>query len=199
MLFKLLSSVLYYYKKLVTPRDYQIISEELEYTIDYRKKYDIEDDFWREESVDWDGVMHEFYVLATGKNFRHTIIPQNVDNIILRIKYWYNGKIYKVITSDIDFVPSDPKSNDIRFSIPLSRAWLLDQDDKPVRDITEKVRRYAGPRNDFHGQDVKLVDFLYYTRKTLKDEYPKLLLLNTLGMKKLVLTLEDSTAHLRIP
>lgn len=199
MLFKLLSSVLYYYKKIVTPRDYRIISEELEYTIDYRKKYDIEDDFWKEESMDWDGVMHEFYVLATGKNFRHTIIPQNVDNVILRIKYWYNGKIYKVITNDINFVPSEPKSNDVRFSIPLSRAWLLDQDDKPVRDITEKVRRYAGPRNDFHGQDVKLVDFLYYTRKTLKDEYPKLLLLNTLGMKKLVLTLEDSTAHLRIP
>ena len=199
MLFKLLSSVLYYYKKLVTPRDYQIISEELEYTIDYRKKYDIEDDFWREESMDWDGVMHEFYVLATGKNFRHTIIPQNVDNVILRIKYWYNGKIYKVITNDINYVPSEPKSNDVRFSIPLSRAWLLDQDDKPVRDITEKVRRYAGPMNDFHGQDVKLVDFLYYTRKTLKDEYPKLLLLNTLGMKKLLLTLEDSTAHLRIP
>ena len=199
MFFKLLSSVLYYYKKLVTPRDYQIISEELEYTIDYRKKYDIEDDFWREESVDWDGVMHEFYVLATGKNFRHTIIPQNVDNVILRIKYWYNGKIYKVITSDINFVPSEPKSNDVRFSIPLSRAWLLDQDDKPVRDITEKVRRYAGPRNDFHGQDVKLVDFLYYTQKTLKDEYPKLLLLNTMGMKKLVLTLEDSTTDLRIP
>lgn len=199
MLFKLLSSVLYYYKKLVTPQDYRIISEELEYTIDYRKKYDIEDDFWREESVDWDGVMHEFYVLATGKNFRHTIIPQNVDNVILRIKYWYNGKIYKVITSDINFVPSEPKSNDVRFSIPLSRAWLLDQDDKPVRDITEKVRRYAGPRNDFHGQDVKLVDFLYYTQKTLKDEYPKLLLLNTLGMKKLVLTLKDSTTDLRIP
>jgi hypothetical protein len=199
MLFKLLSSVLYYYKKLVTPQDYLIISEELEYTIDYRKKYDIEDDFWREESVDWDGVMHEFYVLATGKNFRHTIIPQNVDNVILRIKYWYNGKIYKVITSDINFVPSEPKSNDVRFSIPLSRAWLLDQDDKPVRDITEKVRRYAGPRNDFHGQDVKLVDFLYYTQKTLKDEYPKLLLLNTMGMKKLVLTLEDSTTDLRIP
>ena len=199
MLFKLLSSVLYYYKKIVTPQDYRIISEELEYTIDYRKKYDIEDDFWREESMDWDGVMHEFYVLATGKNFRHTIIPQNVDNVILRIKYWYNGKIYKVITNDINYVPSEPKSNDVRFSIPLSRAWLLDQDDKPVRDITEKVRRYAGPRNDFHGQDVKLVDFLYYTRKTLKDEYPKLLLLNTLGMKKLLLTLEDSTAHLRIP
>lgn len=199
MLFKLLSSVLYYYKKLVTPQDYLIISEELEYTIDYRKKYDIEDDFWREESMDWDGVMHEFYVLATGKNFRHTIIPQNVDNVILRIKYWCNGKIYKVITSDINFVPSEPKSNDVRFSIPLSRAWLLDQDDKPVRDITEKVRRYAGPRNDFHGQDVKLVDFLYYTQKTLKDEYPKLLLLNTLGMKKLVLTLKDSTTDLRIP
>jgi hypothetical protein len=48
MLFKLLSSVLYLYKKLTTPADYSVLSEELEYAIDYRMKYRIEDDFWAE-------------------------------------------------------------------------------------------------------------------------------------------------------
>jgi len=67
MLFKLLSNVLYYYKKLTTPRDYSIISEELEYKIDYRMKYQVEDEFWETESKHWDGVLDEFHSYVTGK------------------------------------------------------------------------------------------------------------------------------------
>jgi len=81
----------------------------------------------------------------------------------------------------------------------LSSAWIVDHDDKPQVDITEKVKRYAGPRNDFHGQEVALKDFLYYTTKTLEKKFPKIMLTNSLGMKKLVLTTEDVTTDLRIP
>ena len=80
MLFKLLSSVLYVYTRLTTPVDYSILSEELEYAIDYRMKYQIEDDFWAEESKDWDGTLDEFHTVVTGKSFRHTIVPQNEKN-----------------------------------------------------------------------------------------------------------------------
>ena len=199
MLFKLLSSVLHFYKSLVTPRDYSIISEELEYTIDYRMKYQIEDDFWDEESKDWDGILNEFHTYVTGKSFRHTIVPQNVTSLILRVKYWYNGKVYKAISTDINFKPGSREDTRMHFSIPLSSAWIVDQDDKPQVDITEKVRRYAGPRNDFHGQRVALKDFLYYTQKTLDTKYPKIMLSNALNMKKLLLTSEDFTANLQIP
>jgi len=87
----------------------------------------------------------------------------------------------------------------MNFSIPLSSVWIVDHDDKPQVNITEKVKRYAGPRNDFHDQDVPLKDFLYYTSKTLNKKFPKIILSNTLGMKKVLLTLEDSTTDLRIP
>ena len=199
MLFKLLSSVLHFYKSLITPRDYSIISEELEYTIDYRMKYQIEDDFWDEESKDWDGILNEFHTYVTGKSFRHTVVPQNVTSLILRVKYWYNGKVYKAISTDINFKPGSREDTRMHFSIPLSSAWIVDQDDKPQVDITEKVRRYAGPRNDFHGQSVALKDFLYYTQKTLDTKYPKIMLSNALNMKKLLLTSEDFTANLQIP
>lgn len=199
MLFKLLSSVLHFYKSLITPRDYSIISEELEYMIDYRMKYQIEDDFWDEESKDWDGILNEFHTYVTGKSFRHTIVPQNVTSLILRVKYWYNGKVYKAISTDINFKPGSREDTRMHFSIPLSSAWIVDQDDKPQVDITEKVRRYAGPRNDFHGQSVALKDFLYYTQKTLDTKYPKIMLSNALNMKKLLLTSEDFTANLQIP
>ena len=199
MLIKLLSNVFYFYKKLTTPPDYTVISEELEYVIDYRMKYQVEDPFWEQEEKDWDGVLDEFHLYATGRPFRHTIVPQNVKNLVLRVKYWYGGKMYKAISHDINFKPGENESADMSFSIPLSSAWIVDHDDKPQVNITEKVKRYAGPRNDFHGQSVPLQAFLYYTPKKLNTKFPKIMLSNSLGMKKTLLTTEDLTTDLRIP
>jgi len=199
MLIKLLSNVIYYYKSLTTPRDYTIISEELEYRIDYRMKYQIEDPFWQEESRDWDGILDEFHGYVTGRPFRNTVVPQNVKNLVLRITYWYGGKIYKVVTKDINYTPGKTEESGMNFVIPLSSAWIVDHDDKPQVNVTEKVKRYAGPRNDFHGQSVPLKEFLYYTQKTLSKKFPKIVITNPLGMRKVLLTLEDSTTDLRIP
>ena len=199
MLIKLLSNVFYFYKKLTTPPDYTVISEELEYVIDYRMKYQVEDPFWEQEEKDWDGILDEFHIYATGRPFRHTIVPQNVKNLVLRVKYWYGGKMYKAISHDINFKPGENESADMSFSIPLSSAWIVDHDDKPQVNITEKVKRYAGPRNDFHGQSVPLQAFLYYTQKKLNTKFPKIILSNSLGMKKTLLTTEDLTTDLRIP
>ena len=200
MLTKLLSTILFFYKYITTPRDYSIISEELEYTIDHDMSYMVEDDFWLKESKDWeDGILDEYYVDVTGKQFRHTIVPQNVKNIILRVKYYFNGKRYTAISNDINFKPGQNEDTAMHFSIPLSSAWIVDHDDKPMRDITEKVKRYSGPRNDFHGQKVPLKDFLFYEKDVLKDRFPKIILSNTLGMKKTLSTLDDFTTNLQIP
>ena len=42
---KFLINVIYYFK-VITTRDYSIISEELEYGIDHDMKYNVEDNFW---------------------------------------------------------------------------------------------------------------------------------------------------------
>ena len=200
MLTKLLSTIFFFYKYITTPRDYSIISEEMEYTVDHDMSYMVEDDFWLKESKDWeDGILDEYYVDVTGKQFRHTIIPQNVKNIILRVKYYFNGKRFTAISNDINFKPGHEEDTTMHFSIPLSSAWIVDHDDKPMRDITEKVKRYSGPRNDFHGQKVPLKDFLFYEKDVLKDRFPKIILSNTLGMKKTLSTLEDFTTNLQIP
>jgi hypothetical protein len=200
MLLKLLSTILYLFKRLITPKDFGIISEEMEYTIDDSEDYELKDDFWKGESKDWkDGILHNFYTLVTGQDFRNTNVPENVKKVILRIKYWYDGRVYKAITNDINFQPGIGESNTMNFTIPLSKVWLVDNDDKPQIDITEKVKRYSGPRNDFHGQQVPLKDFFYYTGKTLQKKYPKIMLTNSIGMKKTVFTLEHFTTDLRIP
>jgi hypothetical protein len=200
MLTKLLSSIFFFYKYIVTPRDYAIISEELEYMIDHDLDYMIEDDFWMKESKDWeDGILDGYYTNVTGMKFRKTIVPQNVKYIILRVKYYFNGKKYTSISNDINFKPGQGEDSAMHFSIPLSSAWIVDHDDKPMRDITEKVKRYSGPRNDFHGQKVPLEHFLFYDREVLKERFPKIILSNTLGMKKTLSTLDDFTTNLQIP
>ena len=199
MFFKLLSTLILWYKNITTPKDYSIISEELEYKIDYDLKYQLEDAFWREESKDWDGILEEYYVDVTGRKFRGTTIPQNVKYVILRVRYMFNGHEYTSISNDLNFVPGRDEETAMHFSIPLSSAWIVDHDDKPMRNITEKVKRYSGPRNDFHGQRVPLEDFLYYEKDVLKKQFPKIILRNTLGMKKVLYTLDDFTTDLQIP
>ena len=200
MLLKLLSNLFLFYKYLTTPRDYSIISEEISYEIDHDMQYQIEDDFWLKESKSWDdGILDEYHVFVKGKKFRHTILPQNIKWVILRVKYYFNGKEYTAISDDINFKPGENENTAMHFSIPLSSVWVVDHDDKPKRNITEKVKRYSGPRNDFHGQKVPLEHFLYYERDTLKKNFPKIVLTNTLGMKKVLSTLYDFTTDLQIP
>jgi len=87
----------------------------------------------------------------------------------------------------------------MNFHIPLSSVWIVDHNEKPVRNITEKVKRYAGPRNDFHGEKVPLEDFLYYEPEYLNDELPNVILTNGIGMKKVVSTTTGFITDLRIP
>ena len=200
MISKLLSTIFFWYKSIVTPRDYQIISEELEYGIDHDLKYHIEDDFWLNECKDWeDETLDEFYMDVTGKKFRCTTVPQNVTYTILRVRYYFNGHEYTAISNDINFKPGENEDNAMHFSIPLSSAWIVDHDDKPMRNITEKVKRYSGPRNDFHGQKVPLSHFLYYDMDVLMDKLPKIVITNSLGMKKTISTVDDFTINLQIP
>lgn len=198
MLLKLLSTLYYLYKKLVTPNDYTIVSEEIEYNLNNDMKYLIEDEFWEKESKDWDGVLDQYYVDVTGEDFRNTTIPQNVEKIILRIKYYFNGRVYTAISNNINFRPGEKEAG-MNFHIPLSSVWIVDHNEKPIRDITEKVKRYAGPRNDFHGEKVSLEDFLYYEPEYLNDEIPNVILTNGIGMKKVVSTTSGFITDLRIP
>lgn len=200
MFFNLLNSIIcsifVVYKKLLHAPDYHISKEELEYVIDHRRKYLIDDAFWELESRGWNRTMREYYANVTGNKFRNTCIPQNIKKIILRTSYWYNNKLYKFISYDIN--KKIPKVEKLTFSIPLHKAELLDNDDKPVCDITEKIRRYAGPQNDFHGEDVLIKDMLYFAVDVLKNEYPKLKITNIVGSSKVVDTLKGTTNDLLV-
>lgn len=194
MMLNLLTSVFGFYKRLTTPSNWQIIQETLEYDIVHDTKYEVDDAFWARESRDWgDRVLSSFWVNCTGLGVRNTVVPNCVSKAVYRVKYWHGGKVYKFVTTDLHQAWPPEENRSMTFSLPFVAAWLCDEDDKPVRNVTEKIRRAAGPRSDFHGQRVALRDVLYYDDDALREVYPKLKITNVLGQHKIVSTLDGFT------
>tara|TARA_B110000305_G_scaffold195839_1_gene220615 strand:- start:3617 stop:4234 length:618 start_codon:yes stop_codon:yes gene_type:complete len=189
------------YRKITDKPDFKIESRSLEYTIDHEKEYQVgKGGFWDKESKSWDdGILNEYWVDVTDIPYYDEKLPENVEHIILRIRYWYGNKQYKFITTNVDTDWPVPLKEGISFSIPLTSAMLLDYTNKPVRDITSKIKKYAGPRSDFHGEDVPICDMLRYNISVLKEEFPKIKLTNAIGMTKIVTSYEDDVKSLRIP
>lgn len=188
------------YRNFFAIRDYAVSKIFLEYAIDRERKYEIEDQFWADEERYWDDE-DEFYIDITGRPFQYTDIPQNVVRTICRVAYWYGGQRYKYCTYDMDFAwpPVGKGGDSMKFTLPLVSAVLVDEDDKPKRDVTRKIKRYAGPMGDFHGERVRLRDLLYYDDETLEREYPKIQVTNALGLKKVIPTTTGYTTDLRMP
>ena len=200
MLISALTTLYGLWRKLTVPRDLSVEREYLEYEVDPSIQCEpIEDAFWRRESRDW-SVLTSLWVDVTRRR-RAWEIPQCVTRTILRIKYNYGGRVYKVITNDLNYEwpPVEDGEGEVKFSLPIQNAWLCDDLGRPLVDITTKIRRYAGPNNDFHNQDVRLRDLLYYDEDVLKKKYPILKVKNILGITKMIDTLEGTTFSLRGP
>lgn len=187
-------------KTIFSVPDYKIIDESMEYYIDNDITPEELDDFWENEYCEWDGITETFYKNLNNVNYKNTIIPINVKKTIVRIKYWYNDKMYKFLTNDLNHEWPPKQVSGVVFNMPIVRAQLLDSDDKPVKDVLNKIKRYAGPRGDFYGdKTTKIRDMLYYDDETLKLDYPNIKLKSALGMIKKVNTENGCIIDLRIP
>lgn len=185
------------YKKFTTIPDYRIINVTMEYTLDNKKTYEVDNDFWELESYHWDGETQHYFTDITKRRYKKYTVPENVSKTVIRVKYWYNNQVYKYITENIDHA-WPPKNNGFSFTVPYIGAWLADAGDKPIRDILLKIKRYAGPKNDFHGETVAVKDLLYYDDETLEREYPKIKVTNAIGIHKSLCTSNATTTNLRL-
>jgi len=204
MFVKLLSDVIIWVydkiKYVVSKPDYKIIDQSMEYTIDNDIIPEELNDFWEDECDEWDGETENFYKNLNGIDYNNSVVPNNVTHIILRIKYWYNDKMYKFLSNDMNHEWPPKRVPGIVFHMPLVSAQLMDIDDKPVKDVLNKIKRYAGPRGDFHGnKNVKISDMLYYDDETLQSDYPSIKLKSALGIVKKVSTYEGYITDLQIP
>jgi hypothetical protein len=196
MILNLLTYAWAIYRRVTTPRDYEIYREDLEYYIDPTLKYDVDDVFWERESHHW-STLHALYSDVRGKGYHNTDVPQCVTKLLVRIKYWYHGRKYTFVTEDINFTfPPESEKGVMTFTMPITHAALLDHDDKPVRDVTTKIKRAAGPKSNFHGQRVAIRDVLFFDEDALKSDFPKIKVTNAIGQSSISCTFTDHTTDL---
>lgn len=202
MLRNLLTTVIIWiydvYKNFVSIPNHRIMHSSMEYFLDGKETHISSGEFWKEEEKKWDGLFDEHYVESREMTYRNEDVPENVKKTIIRIKYWYNDKLYKYLTYNTKHSWPPKQEEHIVFHIPLISAQLMDADDKPVKDVLGKVKRYAGPRGDFHGEKVKISDMLYYDIDTLKTMYPNIRLKNIFGKTKTVSTVTGYITDLSV-
>ena len=187
-----LINVIYYFKILLKKPDYKVIERQLEYWIKPGEDYVTEDPFWELQSDGWDEHTETHCV-----TYYDSVPPPPavVTKTLFRIKYWYNNHVYKYLTYDREHKWPPPTSSGMHFNMPLVSAQLLDADGKPVKDILNKIKRYAGPRGDFYGEKIKIADMFYFE----EGLYPKIVLKNIFGLTKTVSTTDGYISDLRIP
>ena len=74
-------------------------------------------------------------------------VPRFVDVRGVSINYWYDGKTFTHIPKDFD-ISWPPSKRPMQFSMPIKHAVILDENDKHVLDVTDIVKKLAGPKND---------------------------------------------------
>jgi len=189
--------------RLTRPSDFSVERASLEYTIDGRPSTDVKDEPWLGEKKFWEWYTTPCLSFLTQfthpDDYRFAKVPDCVVRTIARVKYNFKGKTYKYLTTRTahEWPPHTPDG--VAFHVPLAEVTLCDANGKPQRDITEKIKRYAGPRGDFHGEVVNIRDLLLYREETLKSDFPYVKLQNSLGLKKTISTLSGTTSDLKIP
>ena len=187
MLLKLLTPIILWayekYRYFVGEKDYNIIYRSLEYTIDPDKDYTIQSDFWSREEFYWGSKNINHYVDITREDIQSTPLPENITKCSIHTKYYYNNKVYNYLTSDIEFSWPPRDSTDSLF-MPITRAILMNDECKPVRDVTQKIKRYAGPKSNFYGEEVLIRDMFFYDEETMEKEYPYLIITDAMGTSK---------------
>jgi hypothetical protein len=68
--------------------------------------------------------------------------------------------------------------------MPIISAKLVNDNCETVRDVTDKVKRYAGPKSNFYGKGILIQDMFTFDKDTMKKEYPYLVISDVMGNVK---------------
>ena len=117
---------------------------------------------------------------------------KEVTDFLFQIEYLYNSKSYVYLTRNPTHV-FPPLKREMKFSLPVNEAFILDSDNVPMYNITQYIKMYEGPHFDFHGETILLKDaYMLYADNI---ESPRLRLTNILGTTVEYDMQNDSISH----
>lgn len=158
-------TLIYWWKSLTQYKNNDIVAASLEYNLKDTNTKSSKHIFWKKEMKYWSQFSTNYWVDVTNyykpKIYENLInkMPTNIENFILNIKYFYNGKIYTFISRNNNkYTWPPPRSNSIKFTLPIQSAFILDENGKVIKDVTNKIKKCIGPQNNFYNQKIKACD-----------------------------------------
>lgn len=91
-------------------------------------------------TVSWYG-----YHTVRSKRFKP---PADSVDLTFDIEYYFNNKKYRYMTEDPGYKWPPDKAVGMSFRPTVKSVFTLDEDDKPVHDVTDIYKEYSGPRGD---------------------------------------------------
>lgn len=74
--------------------------------------------------------------------------PTDSRDLTVDIEYYFNNKKYRYVTEDPHYKWPPIKPTGMSFRPAIKYVLTLDEDDKPVEDVTEIYKECSGPRGD---------------------------------------------------
>lgn len=165
-----------FFRELFRLRDYTVTKAYLEY-ITPKRRFNT---FWKNEENDW-GDASYYTCRDVTKTWKQIgTPPEEVKSALLSIEYEYDGTQYECVTKNMNMTWPPIESKDATFTMPISRAMLMDKD-LPVKNVTNELKRKMGPRKDFHNQVDVLVEELFEY-----DDYTDVMVTNAINRTKKV-------------
>jgi len=156
--------------------NYHIVNIDVKYELENTEKPVYSGIFWLKESKKWSDEGVYFSNAAHVEDIYSP--PQNVKNIIMFTTYLYDSQPYVFCTDDIKKeIPRESKT--MKFSIPVQRVYAIDENDNVIEDITNNYISYAGPKKNFHEQDIKSNLIFDYEYIKVENVMGETLLINT--------------------
>jgi len=94
-----------------------------------------------------------------------------VSGLVYTVKYSYGNKSYKFISRNTENISWPYKPSGFRFTMPFISVWALDEFGNEVKEITKHFKKAAGPKGDFHNQDVEIKDVMKYDYQKIRVKY----------------------------
>ena len=174
----------YWFKTLFDFRDFDVKYRSVLYTIDDTETVPLSD-FWKDETKKWDGGQKECWSMIDSDINVYLTKPINVTDIIFYTKYFFNNKTYIRMSHNKPESEWPPTRRTMQYTLPIRYARLVPSDTgtTKIKDITKKIKRYAGPNNDFHNTEIQTSKMFSFTEEYLKEVYPTIEIENVLGQK----------------
>ena len=155
------------------------------------------DNFWDIQKKDWKD-QKEFWTLIDN-NERKEIYdtkPVNISSIIFYTKYYYNNTTYVCMTVNEPISSGEwPPEKKLMCTAPILCAYFLNKDGKRIKEITKKIKRYAGPNNNFHNKTILTSKMFCFTEEYLEEEFPTIEITNIFGQKVTIPSYEGEFTH----